>query len=171
MAVKTYAPCRMIITVRGRPIDGFSEGDLVTITPDSDKFTKKVGATGEVARAANCTDAGKIKFTLLQTSDANDYFTELLLNDSRSVTGEDIVSITIEDTNGSSIYAVAEAWLIKWPEAAYKNEVENREWEFDCADIDWLIGGNRTQPSLEGFQGGIGANIDASLGGSITINA
>lgn len=171
MAVKTYAPCLMKIVVRGKTIDGFSEGDLVTITPDSDKFTKKVGATGEVARAANCTDAGKIKFTLLQTSDANDYFSELLLNDSRSVTGEDIVSIYISDLNGTSEYAVAEAWLMKWPEASYKNEVENREWEFDCADIDWYVGGNRAQPNLEGFEGGIGANIEATLGGSITINA
>lgn len=152
----------MIISVGGRQVTGFSDTDLVTITRDEQKFTKIAGADGEIGRSHNCSDAGTITFSLMQTSEANDYFSQLLLNDAASIDGSDMVSVYISDELGTSKYLAEESWFQNPAEAGFANEIGTREWILDCAKISHFNGGNRTN-STSLINGAIGSAIEAVI--------
>lgn len=138
----TYSPCRMLITVAGHIIEGFSENDVVSVSRDNPNFTKTVGAGGEVARAKHCNTAGKITITLLQTSKDNDYLSALANADHASGAGQ--FPILIDDLDGSTKYACLRAWVERMPDADFGDTVNSRVWVFDCADLAIHHGGNNT---------------------------
>jgi hypothetical protein len=73
--VGTYDPKKVIITLGGVPIGGYADG-FVQIDPNSETWTKKVGADGEVARALSNDNTHTIQITLMQTSLSNAYVAE-----------------------------------------------------------------------------------------------
>lgn len=138
----TYSPCRMVVSVAGRVIEGFSENDIVSVTRDTNLFTKTIGAAGEVARAKHCNTAGTITISLLQTSQDNDFLSSLANTD--HATGKGQVPVYIEDQDGSTKYASTQAWVQKMPDADFGNDIRSRVWVFDCADLSIHHGGNNT---------------------------
>mgnify|MGYP000032262258 CR=1 FL=1 len=138
MAVKTYDPKSVVVTVGGYPISGFADGTFITVERSSDAFTKVVGADGEVSRAKSADRSGSVTFTLMQTSNSNAVLSAFAIADEN--TGAGVVPILIKE--GNSIVFAAEGWVRKLPNAEWGKEVGNREWVFDCAVIQMEHGGN-----------------------------
>lgn len=140
MPVRTYDPKQVSVLVNGIPIGGFADGTFIRAMRSNDMFTKQSGADGIVSRAKSNDLSGEITLTLAQTSPSNDVLSGIQLTDELSNNG--VVPVLIKDNSGRSIYVSAFAWIRKHTEAEFGKEIANREWIFDCADLDTFTGGN-----------------------------
>ncbi len=140
MSTPTYSACKVIVTVAGIRIQGFGETDMVSAERDADKFTKSTGADGRSSRSHNCSNAGKIKITLQQTSEANDVLSKLLLADEATLDAKFPVSIV--DRNGSTNIIGGDCWLMGPPAAALNSEIGDVVWNIDVSNLYMFIGGN-----------------------------
>ena len=138
MAVRTYSPKHISITVAGATITGYAEDSFCTIERSSDAFIKVVGADGEVARTASADMSGTIKLTLIQTSPSNDVLSALQAADELSLRGK--FPLLIKDSQGNSTHAASTAWIMKVADAEYGAELGSREWTIECADLVSFVG-------------------------------
>ena len=140
MPVRTFDPKQVAVLVNGIPIRGFADGTMIAVARSNDLFEKSSGADGVVTRVKSNDLSGTIDMTLAQTSPSNDVLTGINKNDELSNTG--IVPVSITDLSGRSVYVTAFAWIRKPADAEFSKTVSNREWGFDCADLDMFSGGN-----------------------------
>jgi hypothetical protein len=140
-------PAKFIVSVGTlpSPISGYAKGTFIEITRDEDTFKKFVGGDGEVTRVRNRNIAGMMKITLQQGSNSNAILSALATLDEQ--TGAGVVPITFMDMSGvagaQSTAASAYGWIRKKPDMKFSGESEeNREWIFDLARMDFLVGGN-----------------------------
>lgn len=140
MGLKTYAASEVQVVIGTRALRGKSEGTFVKVARDEDSFTKKVGADGEVSRAATSNRAGTIEVTLDATSEDNSYLQGLLNTDENTKNG--IFPAKVIDKSGSYVAVAAECWVRKPSDNEFGRDVKERTWTIDCASLDMLGGGN-----------------------------
>jgi hypothetical protein len=139
----TFDPKLMITVFKGHPITGFAEGSVLTIERTEDMFSEKVGVSGEVARSKSNNRSGTVKITLMQTSPDNDFLSTMAVLDEVGNAG--VGELMIKDVLGTSLYMSSQAYLKKIASAEYGKEVNSREWNFFCADLNIFVGGNIPQ--------------------------
>lgn len=145
MAVKTYNPKELTITLGGIPgfaahtVGGYADGTFVKVTLDQDQFTKVVGADGEVSRTKSNNYSGTIEVTLLQTSDSNDALSAISLLDRASNNG--IIPVTVADLRGRTLVFSGATWVKKIADVEGAKEQTNRVWVLDCENVDIFVGG------------------------------
>ena len=140
MAVRTYDPKSVVITVGGVPMSGFADGTFLEITRDDAAFTKVVGADGTTTRVKSNNTGGSMTITLKQSSPSNDVLSAFAQADELTNTG--VVPILVKDLSGNSIYFSATGWIQKYPDSVFANEINNRAWVLDLADVDMFVGSN-----------------------------
>ncbi len=139
--MKTYDPKGVIVTFNGVPIVGYADGTFISISPSGDRFTKMVGADGEVARSKSNDYTSEVTITLLQTSISNDFLNSQMQLDKLANSGKG--TLQIKDMLGTSLHFWKDAWIKAPPDAEFSKEVSDRAWVFDTgqADIE-TFGGN-----------------------------
>ena len=138
MAVMTFDPKRVIVTVNGVPITGFADGDSAVVEYDEDAWTKTTGNDGDVCRTYQNRKGAKITLRLMYGSPANailDTFAKL-----DAATKINPVAILIKDTLGLSQAFARSAWLLKDPGMTVGREPGDKEWVYDCAEVDIVHG-------------------------------
>jgi hypothetical protein len=130
---KTYDPKKVIITFGGTPISGFPDGTFLSIKGSAERFTRKVGADGEVVRSRSNDDTHEVTLTLSQTSPSNSYLSTILEID--RLTNKGIKPLSITDLGGSSLYFWPEAWISKDPDADFAKEAGERAWVLHTGQI------------------------------------
>lgn len=140
--VKTYDPKLVTVIFGGVPISGFADGTFVTVTPAAERFTKTVGADGEVSRAKSNDKTAEVALTLIQTSPSNDYLSSILAIDNASNLGK--LPLQIVDLSGTTVQSWSEAWLKQPPDLEFSKETGERAWMFDTG-----------QPDVENFGGNL----------------
>lgn len=140
MAVRTYDPKSVIITIGGVPISGFSDGTFLEVVRDEATWTKVVGADGYVTRGKTNNFTGTITLTLKQSSPSNDVLSGFMAADEVSNVG--IVPILIKDLSGNSTYFAAQGWIQQFPTSTFGKEINDREWTIALADLDLFVGSN-----------------------------
>jgi hypothetical protein len=140
LAVRTFDPKSVIVTIGGVPMSGYADGTFLEITADTQQFTKVVGADGYTTRVKSNNYGGVMTLTLSQSSPSNDVLSGFL-NLDRTVNGG-VVPILIKDLSGSTIVFSGTGWIQQFPDVTFGNEINNRAWTLDLTDIDILIGGN-----------------------------
>lgn len=133
-AVKTYNSKEVVMAVGPHIVSGYADDSFVTIEESGEGTTKVVGCDGEVARSIDPDNTYKVKFSVLQTSDSNKYFQQLLNLDQK--TGNGIVPIIIKDLRGGLLFQADQAWPVKAPSRVFGKGNQNREWEFDTAGAE-----------------------------------
>ncbi len=83
-----------------------------------------------------------ITITLAQTSPSNDVLSGFMLLDETK--GAGVVPIICKDNSGRSTFFAATGWVQQPPEVEFGKEITEREWVFDCTDLDIFVGGNPT---------------------------
>lgn len=137
----TYDPKGVIITFGGVPLTGFADGDFISISAATDRFTKKIGADGEVARLRGNDDTSEVSITLMATSLSNTYLSSILEIDRLTNTGQRPLQIL--DLSGNSLFFWALAWIKKTPDVKYSKELGERTWVFDTDQvINEVVNGN-----------------------------
>lgn len=138
--LKTYNAHEVSVIVGSRIIKGLAEGDAVTIAREADSFSDSVGIDGEATRSGNTDKRGTITLRLQQTSVDNDFLSTLVQVDEKA--GSGVVPILIRDTNGTSLWASNEAWIMKPADGSISREAGEREWAIRCAKLEMFSGGN-----------------------------
>jgi len=140
MALRTYNPASVIISIGGVPMSGFADGTFLMIERDEDAFTKVTGADGYTTRVKSNNRCGSLTLTLKQSSPSNDVLSGFANLDELSNAG--VVPILIRDISGTSTYFSATGWIRKYPSSEFAKELSNREWILDLADLDVFVGSN-----------------------------
>jgi len=140
MALATFDPKSVVISVGGVPMSGFADGTFLEITADNQQFSKVVGADGFTTRVKSNNYGAVMTLTLSQSSPSNDVLSAFLQLDRLSNNG--VVPILIKDMSGTTVVFSATGWIQQFPDMAFGSEINNRAWAIDLADIDIFIGGN-----------------------------
>lgn len=130
--VKTYNPKEVTIACGSHIVTGIADDSFISIEANGDGITKKVGCDGEIVRAVSPDNTYKVKISLLQTSDSNAFFSNMV--DVDRDTGDGIFPILIKDLKGGQVFSTEAAWVTKKASFARGKETNNREWEIDTGD-------------------------------------
>ena len=127
--IKTYNPKEVTVSCGTHIVTGFADDSFITIEPNGDGITKKVGCDGEIARAVSPDDTYKVKIVLLQTSDSSSFFSRKV--DQDRDTGDGMFPILIKDLKGGEVFSTEAAWVVKKSPLNRGKDTNNREWELD----------------------------------------
>ena len=125
--VKTYNPKEVIITLGVHIVTGYADDSFVSIEPNGDGVTKKVGCDGEIVRSISPDNTYTVKIALLQTSNTNTYLQQRFNKDQKD--GDGLFPILIHDLKGGLLFSSEAAWVAKPASRGYGKESSNREWE------------------------------------------
>jgi hypothetical protein len=122
----TYDPKKVIITLGGVPIGGYADGTFVQIDPNSETWTRKVGADGEVVRSLSNDNTHTIQITLMQTSLSNAYLRTTMNAD--KLTGLGMLPLSFTDLNTMEVHFWAQAWVSTDPSTGRAKETTDVQW-------------------------------------------
>ncbi|MGJ0848188.1 phage structural protein [Tissierella praeacuta] len=126
--VKTYNPRLVTVMYGGMVITGFAENSMVKCERNEDNNIPHVGVLGEVSRAENADNTGKITISLAGTSP----FISIL---ARKAAANEIEPISVVDMNRGGVnIGGSEAWIVKAPPINLGKEIEEVDIEFFVAD-------------------------------------
>lgn len=123
----TYDPKQVVITFGGVPIMGFAEDSFVECAPAEERFTRKVGADGEVARSKGANGCYDVTVTLMQTSLSNGVLSAAQVAD--EATGLGMLPLSITEISSGSEHFFPQAWVEK-PNWSRGKEVGEQAWTF-----------------------------------------
>ncbi len=125
--IRTYNPKEVTVALGNHIVTGYADDSFVTIDPNGDGVTKKVGCDGEIVRSISPDDTYIVKLSVLQTSDTNSFLQERFAQDKKS--GDGMFPILIKDLKGGLVFSADAAWPIKPASRGFGKEAANREWE------------------------------------------
>ena len=133
--VRTYDCRKVFITLGTHMVTGYSDGTFVSIEPNGDGFTKKVGCDGEVARSRDPDETAKVTLTLMLTSPTIAWCQQRYEYD--RATGDGAFPILIKDLKGGLVFTSSTAWVVSPPTRDFDKEMPDRQIEIDCGDATW----------------------------------
>lgn len=125
--IATYNPKKVTVSLGNHIASGYADDSFISIDPNGDGVTKKVGCDGEIVRSISPDDTYVVKLTLLQTSDTNSFLQRKFAADVDS--GNGMFPMLIKDLSGSTVFSAAQAWPAKPASRGFGKESNNREWE------------------------------------------
>lgn len=138
--LKTFDFKQVSTIFGGRILQGFADGEVISVEPQSDDFTEFVGADGEVTRSKSNNNLHLVTIRLSQTSDSNDILMGFSIADKKSNAG--VVPFLIKDQNGRSLISAEQAYIKRRPNMGMGVETGTREWIIALPDPDFFVGGN-----------------------------
>lgn len=143
MAVRTYDPADVIVTIDGNNINGYADGTFVSIERTEQTFTKVTGADGSTTRSKTNDRSGTLTLTLLQTSPSNEILSNILNQDEADNTG--VVAVQVKERSSGSKFATGSGWIQGLPTIEYGNEITTREWTIEMSEIKFNVSGVESQ--------------------------
>lgn len=141
--MKEYDPTLIAIIFAGITVEGFADGEFVTVEHDSDAFSDVVGTDGGVSRARSSDERGTITVKLMQTSPTNAAFSAMMQADLDAPGGAGVAPVVVTDLlNEATKHSAMEAWILRPTEASYDRTVGSREWKIRCANLKSFVAGN-----------------------------
>lgn len=125
--VKTYNPQEVTVALGSHIVTGYADDSFVTIDPNDDGVTKKIGCDGEIVRSISPDDTYIVKLSLLQTSDTNSFLQKKVKMDRKN--GNGTFAILVKDLKGGLVFSCDQAWPKGSASRGYGKEAGNREWE------------------------------------------
>lgn len=136
-AVYTYSPQEVQLVVGGYTVTGW---ESISIARSNDGFQPIRGIRGKNTRVFNQDTSAMITIPLIQTSPANDVFSQIHELDLINGTGR--LEIMLKDRSGGSVYNSAEAYIIGYPEVTYSGTFSYRNWRIFCQSTSFIPNGN-----------------------------
>lgn len=125
--IKTYNPKEVIMTLGNHMVSGFAEDSFITVDPNGDGVTKKVGCDGEIIRSISPDDTYVVKLSLLFSSATNSFLQTRYNQDIK--TGDGMFPLLVKDLKGGTLFSTDAAWPAKPASRGFGKEGPNREWE------------------------------------------
>lgn len=140
MTVATYQPDYVTVAWSGIPITGFAPGSFINAARNNDSWNLSVGSGGDATRAKSGDRSGRVTITLLGSSASNTALSHAAALDERD--GSQVGPLLIKDLSGADVVVAGTAWIVKPPDLEKSNEETNREWVFECDNLEIFAGGN-----------------------------
>lgn len=139
MALKTYDFNSVLVLWGGVELSGFADGESVSITPNADRYSHRVGNDGEPVRSRVNDDTYEVTLRLQAVSPSN---AVLLASHALDAAGNSgVVPMAVIDTNGAEIFAASSAYVKRLPNMAFAREDGTREWVISTGKADLAVGG------------------------------
>jgi hypothetical protein len=124
---------QVAVLVGGVPIEGFADGDSVSIEPNTDSFTLQIGIDGEGARSRQNDKSATITLTLMAGAAANLVLQGLQTLD--DVSGVGTFPFAVTDLRGSYLCATIAAWIKKPPSRSFGRDNGTVEWVLETNEL------------------------------------
>ena len=131
-SVYTYNPKQIYISLGDHIVTGVAEDSFVTIEPNGDGTSVKVGCYGEVNRAISVNNAFNIRIVLLQDSPTNQYLRDQYKKDQED--GSGAFPVLIKDLMGREKFSGDMGWVTNQAAWGRGRDTTNREWTLVVAD-------------------------------------
>lgn len=142
MTTRIYDSNRVQVSFAGVPVQGYADGEFLTIAMNEDAFTSVVGTDGEVSRSKTNNNTATIEIKLLQTSPTNALLSSIHNADKLTNGGSGVGAFLVADLNGATQFSAGNAWIMKAPDASYDREATERVWTLECDVLIGFEGGN-----------------------------
>lgn len=137
MTTKTYSGRDHTVSVFGVLLDGFSDGDVVTVKKTNPYVVGKVGVDGEGVLSSQYADQMyEITISLLATSTAN-----AVLSAAVALAENGQGPIAVRNTRGADTFASPRAAISMPPEFKVAKEVPDNVWTFVAMEGVLFLGG------------------------------
>ena len=149
MTLLTYSPSDVSVTYAGKPIQGFSNENIVRISRESPTYTSKRAMDGSVCITQQRHSKWQVKIYLAQSSSSNDFLSgvqQLLFENNTSVM--EYLPLIIKDNSGNTMFFAKDVWIEEIPEISFNQSIDTREWVFMCNDVNYILGGNDPDTDL-----------------------
>lgn len=130
--VKTYNPKEVTMALGAHIASGYAEDSFITIDPNGDGITKKVGCDGEIVRSISPDGTFIVKLSVLMTSETNSFLQQKYNQDKQ--TGEGTFPLLVKDLKGGMVFSTDSAWVAKPASRGFGKEANNREWEIHTGE-------------------------------------
>lgn len=138
MATYTYDPKRVDLIVSGHLISGLADGDSISLEPNADAVTTKVGNQGDVVRSRMADRTYTLTIRLLGESPSNTILAALHKTDTETNAP---FTVILRNTLGTEVASAATAYVIKRPSLAWGAESGQKEWAIMLTDVEVFEGG------------------------------
>lgn len=140
MGVAYYSPDSVECSLAGYLIQGFADGEFITIEKDSNDYEDVVGTMGDVGVSKVLDERRTVTIKLLQTSSSNDDLSTLRAAGRTSKNGSFAGAFSMRDASGTSILQ-GTAWIMKEPSQSFDRTITSREWQIRVVANRTHIGG------------------------------
>ena len=140
MAVRTYDPKQVIVTIGGVPMSGFSDGTFLEVDRNEPTWNIVVGADGLVTRGKTNNFSGTLTLTLKQSSPSNDVLSGFMAIDEATNSG--VFPILVKDLSGNSIYFAGRCWVTQYANSTFGKDISDRQWTLSMDEADVFVGSN-----------------------------
>jgi hypothetical protein len=142
MTTRIYDSNQVQVAFAGVPVQGYADGDFLTISWETDAFSDVVGTDGEVSRSKTNDRRATVEIILMNTSPTNDLLQAIHLADLIGPGGAGVGALLVTDLNGTSLYTAGNAWISKAPDVTYGREANERTWTLRVDKLIAFTGGN-----------------------------
>lgn len=95
------------------------------------------------ARILRRNKSASIMFSLSQTSESNDFLSQVLeLGEANLGGDEDVFSLMIKDQSGRSLHYSNQCYIGGPPDLTYSNTIDSRDWMIYAVNLQQNVGGN-----------------------------
>lgn len=144
----TYSPSDVNVVISQESsglvhvIAGYADDSHINVERDSETYEHVTGVDNIATRVYKANTSGKVTVSLGQGSASNDILTMLYLNDKASKNSDGLFTLTVKDGSGRSVAFAQESYIGVVPNSQYGNSLNNRDWVFNCTQMDDIVGGN-----------------------------
>lgn len=161
----TYSPedIQVVISVADvvHTISGYADGTFLNVSREVPSSELYQGSDNSGGRTLRSNKAGTITLTLHQLSASHDVLSQLHKNDHEARDNTWLFSVLIKDNTGRSLYYGRQSFISQFPDSTFSNQVETRDWAFQCIDLEQTIGGNgKLDPATEQAIVALGGQVD-----------
>lgn len=118
---------------------GFGPDTFMKVTRNEEGFSLQMGVNGDGVRSKNNNQSGRVEFTVLQNSQANDILSALAAQD--ELAGTAIGPLFIKQANGTTRVSAQNAWIVKQPDIERAKEAGTVTWLFESDKLEMFNGG------------------------------
>lgn len=143
-------------------VSGVAEDTFITIARETPATQLVIGGDMSAMRIRRKNRASTVTVTLMQGSDSNDVFSQILKNDEDAMNNDWLFHLTIKDGSGRSVFFSPQAYIANMPDISFGTEGDNRDWIIQCIDLDSHVGGGGLlTPEVAGTLEDVGYNVPA----------
>lgn len=143
--LSTYSPEAVSIIIGNdqfsHVVSGVAEDTFITISRETPATQLVVGGDMSAMRIRRRNRSSTITITLMQGSNSNDVFSQILKNDEDAMNNDWLFHVTIKDGSGRSVFFSPQAYIANMPDISFGTEGDNRDWVIQCIDLDAHVGG------------------------------
>jgi hypothetical protein len=130
------------VTFAGIVLQGWADGDAMSIEFDGPAFNFTPGGDGENIRTLNPNRSAIITFRLQPTSSVNDQLSAIHNADLKAPNGAGIAPFQYEDLQGSTVLKAGKAYIENPPNETIGTQPKPREWKIRASKLEGVWGGN-----------------------------